>query len=121
MNSPDRNEYGDYSPNVPIQQHFNEELNSYDPIYDVSSNRLPASPIPTASSAIYLVNTIAPSIDVHPHHVIQDKLSLDRRQSISAQPTYVVSAKLTNIDDNIRIVPNRDGDSDEHYRHWPLH
>lgn len=96
------------------QHQKNVNLKSYSTIFD----RFPSTPIPTASSSIF-VSTIKPSIDVNPHHLLgfphlynPDKLSLDQRQSISAQPTYVVSAKSTHIDESVRILPNADVEDD---------
>lgn len=87
-------------------QHYHH-LNSYNPIAQVNINGLPTSPDPTPSSTIF-VSTAKPPVDIHRSEpsYLADKLNLEQRQSISAQPTYVLSPKSTHIDDNIRIVPN---------------
>lgn len=90
------------------QQHVN--VQPYNPIFDANVISTPLHPIPSASTPIF-VSTVKPPIDIH--HVLPDshfksnKLSFEDRKSISAKPTYVVSAKSTHINDEaIRIEPN---------------
>lgn len=90
------------------RQHYHH-LSSYNPVAEVNINGLPTSPDPTPSSSIF-VSTAKPPVDIHRPEppFLAGKLNLEQRQSISAQPTYVLSPKSTHIDDTIRIVPNAD-------------
>lgn len=85
-------------------------VDTYNPIYDDSVVGPPIHPIPSASTPIF-VSTIKPPLDIH-STVIDDptfesnKLTFEDRKSISAKPTFVLSAKSTHINDAFRIVPN---------------
>lgn len=89
-------------------QHVN--VRSYNPIYDENLVSSPLHPIPPQSSPVFVTTAAPPIDDIHsgaltePH--FDSKLSFEERKSISAKPTYVVSAKLTHVNDAIQIVPN---------------
>ncbi|XP_031637463.1 uncharacterized protein LOC116349929 isoform X2 [Contarinia nasturtii] len=85
---------------------------------------IPSHPPPTASSKIFVATAVPPI-----HHA---SLSLEQRQSISAHPTYVLSAKKTQISDAIRLVPTENSIDDNsilngpyskatHHHHHPVY
>lgn len=102
-----RSEYKDYVAKTPKPHSY---TNSYNSIYDGNFISSPIGPIPTATSSIF-VTTASPPIDIRTdaltgHGYDTNRLSLEQRQSISAQPTYVVSEKSTRVSDTVRIVSN---------------
>lgn len=77
------------------------QLNTYNAIYDASSVQSLAQPVPTSSAAVFFTTAQPPAdIDVDDDFYNSNALSLEQRKSISARPTYIVSAKSTHITDN---------------------
>lgn len=103
------NSYGNYAAE-PVEPHQYQHINTYNTIYDGVQGPAPA--YPTATSQIFVSSTAKPPIELdspdYGGHFINPSLSLEQRKSISAQPTYVVSPKLTHISDELRVVSNDD-------------
>lgn len=94
------NDYTGYVANTAEQQDYHQ-LNSYNAIYDASSVQSLAQPVPTSSAAVFFTTAQPPpAIDADGNFYGSSALSLEQRKSISARPTYVVSAKSTHITDN---------------------
>lgn len=102
VNNPETGGYG-FEQQEP-EQHYHQVK-----AYNHHLNGLPTGPEPTPSSTIF-VSTAKPPVDIHSpspeSNYLPEKLNLEQRQSISAQPTYIRSHKSTHIDDTIRIVPD---------------
>lgn len=91
--------YGNVAAVAPPEQHYHH-LNTYNTVYDASSIQSLAQPVPTSTSSIYYT-TAQPPIETDSGLYSNNELTIEQRKSISARPTFIVSAKSTQITEDI--------------------